>query len=82
MTVSLFYLGFAYERGSGVPQDYIYAHMWCNLSAARLKTTNDGERFWQEAAAYCRDRTAEKMTPNQIGEAQRLAREWMEKHQE
>jgi len=29
-----------------------------------------------------RERVAERMTPAQITEAQRMAREWMEKHQQ
>ena len=47
-------------------QDYVLAHMWYNLAAA------------QDAgvAAKNRDRVAAKMTPAQIAEAQRLAREW------
>ena len=28
------------------------------------------------------DEVAKRMTPNQIAEAQRMAREWMEKHQQ
>jgi TPR repeat protein len=59
-------LGIMYEDGSGVLQDYILAHMWFNLAVT------GGE----EAAASNRDRIASKMTPAQIAEAQRLAREW------
>jgi hypothetical protein len=45
--------------------------MWFNLAAAQgIKD-----------AAKARDSLAERMTPTQIAEAQRLAREWMEKHQ-
>jgi TPR repeat protein len=28
-------LGLLYASGQGVPQDYVFAHMWFNLSAAR-----------------------------------------------
>ena len=59
-------LGDMYERGQGEPQDYVLAHMWFNLSAAR----GDAE------AARKRDLIAGKMTPAQIAEAQKLAREW------
>ena len=62
-------LGGMYARGRGVLQDFILAHMWYNLGAAR------GE--WQ--AAEARDALAPQMTPAQIAEAQRLAKEWKPK---
>ncbi len=34
-----------------------------------------------EKAKENRDKAASEMTPDQIAEAQRMAREWMEKHQ-
>lgn len=60
-------LGYMYLNGEGVIQDYIFAHMWGNISAS-----NDGE-------ARLRDWVAKKMTPTQISEAQRLARECVKK---
>ena len=59
-------LGILYAEGQGVPQDYVQAHMWFNLAGA------GGEA----AAIANRDVVARKMTPDQIAEAQRLAREW------
>ena len=59
-------LGLLYEKGRGVPQDYVQAQMWYNLAAA------NGD----EAGAKFRDDLARKMTPVQIAEAQKLAREW------
>ena len=59
-------LGGMYYNGHGVPQDYVQAHMWYNLVASQ-----DGK-----AAAKLRDMVAERMTPAQISEAQKLAREW------
>ena len=59
-------LGVAYLKGDGVPQDFVRAHMWFNLSAAQGK----------KSAAKNRDRIAALMTPAQIAEAQTLAREW------
>ena len=50
----------------GVPQDYVLAHMWFNLSAAQ----GNGD------AVKNRDIAAGLMTPDQLAEAQRLAREW------
>ena len=66
-----YYLGLLYFIGKGVPQDYIQAHMWANLAAAA--STGEGA---QKEAANLRDEIADKMTPEQIAEAQRLAREW------
>jgi uncharacterized protein len=59
-------LGVFYDNGLGVPQDYVSALMWLNLSAAQGK----------EGAATFRDLVARLMTPAQIAEAQKLAREW------
>ncbi len=53
-----------------MPQDYVQAHMWFNLTAAQ------GDKD----AAKNRDIVESKMTPADVSEAQRLAREWMEKH--
>jgi uncharacterized protein len=58
-----------YAIGKGVPQDYVIAHMWLNLAAV------DGDKD----AAEGRDTLAAKMTPAQIAEAQKLAREWKPK---
>jgi uncharacterized protein len=63
-----FNLGALYS-GQGVSQDYVTAHMWLNLPAA------GGNK---DAAKY-RNILAAKMTPAQIAEAQRLAREWKPK---
>ena len=44
--------------------------MWFNLSAAQ----------GDESGRKNRDMLAEQMTPTDISEAQRLAREWLEEH--
>jgi len=62
-------LGLVYEEGQGVTQDYVQARMWFNLSAAK------GNYIARES----RDRLAKQMTPTQIAEAQKLAREWKPK---
>jgi TPR repeat protein len=59
-------LGTMYESGNGVPQDYVQAHMWFNLAAAG---------GFEPARKY-RDALAARMPPDQIAEAQHLAREW------
>jgi len=54
---------------TGIPQNYVLAHMWLNLAAS----TGD------EKAKSLRDIISKKMTPQQLTEAQRLAREWKPK---
>jgi TPR repeat protein len=55
-----------YLAGVGVPQDYVQAYMWLNLSAAR----------GMKRAVEERDQLAQSMTPVQIAQAKKLAREW------
>ncbi len=55
-----FLLGLMYRDGRGVPQDDVAAHMWLDLAGSQK----------------VRDDVAAGMTPEQIAEAQRLAREW------
>ena len=64
-------LGNMYQYGFGVPQDYVQAHMWYNLAGAQAQIFGG-----------TRDELAKLMTPGQIAEAQRMAREWMERHQQ
>ena len=64
-----FNLGVRYSNGRGVPQDDVQAHMWFNLAASRLA----GEQ--REIAVEGRDNVADRMTPEDRSEAQRLARE-------
>jgi uncharacterized protein len=64
------FLGDMYVNGHGVPQDYVLAHTWFNLAAATGVV---------DSAAADRDMVAAKMTPAQIAEAQKLAREWKPK---
>jgi len=49
-----------YEKGLGVTQDYVLAHMWINLA------TSNGE----EDAIENRNMVEKKMTPSQIEKAQ------------
>jgi TPR repeat protein len=59
-----------YSPGSGIPKDYVEAHKWMSLAAARA-TGDSQKRFENE-----RDSLARVMTPEQIAEAERRAREW------
>jgi hypothetical protein len=62
-------LGQMYERGEGVQQDNVKAYMWYSLGASK----------GVEAGARLRDALAKRMDPDQIAEAQKLAREWKPK---
>ncbi|MDA2912163.1 sel1 repeat family protein, partial [Nitrospiraceae bacterium AH_259_D15_M11_P09] len=62
-------LGAMYNKGYSVPQDYVQAYMWVNLAVAQGR----------EDARKARDKLAKKMTPAQMDEARRLAREWKPK---
>jgi hypothetical protein len=64
-------LGMAYEGGIGAPQYYIEAHKWYNLAAPRSKYSDIRTDIIKR-----RDALALKMTPAQIAEAQKPAREW------
>jgi len=63
-------LGNMCEYGQGVEQDNVLAHMWFSLAAAQ------GDTY----GATWRDAVAEKMTPGQIAEGQKLAGEWLAAH--
>jgi TPR repeat protein len=69
-----YFLGGLYDLGLGVPEDYVLAHMWYNL-AASVPSGEDRT----EQAAEARAKVANKMPPEDISEAQRLAREWKPK---
>ena len=64
-------LGVTYLEGLGLPQDDVQALMWFNLAASRFPPGEDHDRAVQD-----RDTVAKRMTPAQITEAQKLAREW------
>ena len=67
-------LGLAFGAGRGVLQDFVASYMWMTLSVAQLTgvTLNGALKFLDTIAAA--------MTPEQIAEAQRLAREWDAAH--
>jgi len=66
LSLAQFALGLIYYMGHAVPEDKVLAHKWFNLSAAQDHTQ----------AAFLRNNIASRMTPAEIAEAQRLAREW------
>jgi TPR repeat protein len=70
-----------YEAGDGVPQDLIQSHMWFSLAAALFSDTkNPSFTGLREVATMAREMLAERMTQDQIAEAQKLAKEWRSKN--
>ncbi|MGY3621020.1 hypothetical protein [Bradyrhizobium sp. USDA 10063] len=63
-------LGLLYDKGHGVPQDFVLAYKWLNLAAAR---TSGRER---DAYARFRNAVASKMSTDEIVIGQRLALNW------
>ena len=66
-------LAVMYDGGRGVLQDYVQAHKWYNLAASRYERW---EADIGASAARNRDRLTARMTPAQIADAQKMAREW------
>ena len=69
-------LGLMYEVGVGVPQDYVAAHVWLNLSASRRNSADSNRKL----VIHDRDRVAGKMSADQFAKAQCFAREWDAAH--
>ena len=67
-------LALAYENGEGVPQDFVEAYKWLNL-ATTYADASDRDRY-----AELRDDVAERLTPEQRAEGQKLSREWFAAH--
>lgn len=59
-------LGFMCAIGRGAPKDFVQGHVWLNLAALQGNQMATGNR----------DHVSAAMTPDQIAEARRLAREW------
>jgi|SRR5580704_1633848 TPR repeat protein len=64
--VANLYFGVMYAEGRGVPRDYVRAHMWFSLSAA----------LGEQRAVKTLEMDERRMTPTQISEAQKFARDW------
>ena len=60
-----------YERGKGIPKDFVEAYKWFSISG---ESDNESRHMYREKIGK------RKMTPDQITEAQRLAKEWVEKN--
>jgi uncharacterized protein len=65
-----FLLGLLFDKGYGVPQDWVQAEVWLNLAASHAIRAQ--EDHW----ARTRDAVAQKLTLDQLAEAQRRTYEW------
>jgi uncharacterized protein len=78
-TSSLGMLGQMYLKGQGVVQDYVMAYMYFSIEAfIKIK---DSDITGMTDAIKNRGRVEKDMTSSQIAEAEKLAREWVQKHQ-
>ena len=62
-------LGLMYRIGQGTIRDLVYSHMWFNIASS----------LGFSAAEVGRENVAKQMTPEQIAEAEKLARECVRK---
>ena len=69
-SVSQIILGAMYEKGKGISKDFVEAYKWFSISGE----TGNGRMYIEKLVKR-------KMTTAQIAEAQKLAQEWVEKHQ-
>jgi uncharacterized protein len=67
---ALFELGMVYATGRDVAADLVVAHKWFNLAAARGNSSALARRI----------ELSQEMSGEQIAEAQKLAREWLQTH--
>jgi TPR repeat protein len=65
--VCQFYLGIMFLNGKGVLQDFCLAHMWLNIASSR----------GHEKARKQLEKLTQSMTPEQVAEAQGIARQWV-----
>ncbi len=72
-------LGNMYAFGKGVEQDYVQALMWFNLAAYAFEASNERDMTVREMNDKNRELAASLLTPAQIAEAEKLAREWKPK---
>jgi len=66
-------LAYLYKNGEGVPSDVVSAHMWSNLAAGWM---GPEAYLGKQQAVTLRSSLERTMTPEQIAEAHRLARQW------
>lgn len=73
LATAQFTLGVLYRNGRGVPQNNVLAYMWLSLAIPRFSAPDVQKR---DIAFIHRGIIASKMTPAQLAEAKRRARDW------
>lgn len=68
-SISQYYLGLMYLSGKGVLQDFRQAHVWLNISSSQ----------GHKKASIQLEKLTQQMAPDQLAEAQKLARLTVEK---
>jgi TPR repeat protein len=63
-------LGLMYDKGHGVPQDFVLAYKWLILAAAHASPRE------RDAYLRLRNAVASKMSPAEIAKGQWLALNW------
>lgn len=63
-------LGAMYSNGQGVPRDVVEAYKWRSLAASRAPS-DDQQRY-----AETRDALAERLSPDQLAEAEKRVADW------
>jgi len=72
---AIFMLGSMHVAGQGVPRDLVQAYMWFTLASLPNNAAS------RQSALRNRDLIARQMTPDQIDEAEQLAKDWKPKPQ-
>lgn len=80
---AMFNLGVLFFKGEDVPQDFVRSYMWFELAAA-WKSGSDGDHpvgsmaELGERASGIQSMLSDHISPEEIAEAQRMARDWAE----
>jgi TPR repeat protein len=69
-SISQYFLGVMYLGGEGVLQDFCRAHMWLNIASSQ----------GHKSANQQLEKLTKLMSPNQIAEAQKLARKCLKQN--
>ena len=67
-------LGYRYQRGEGVPRDYVLSYMWFDLAVTRASDAIRGR------AMRARDEVAELLTFDEREESKARAQQWARAH--
>ena len=69
-------LGVLYERGQGIPKNYVQGYKWLSLSVSHFP---ESDHEYRDKALALREALAKLMAPAEIAEAERLVRNWKAK---